>query len=98
MSKKFDPRPETRDPSYGRDPKPVTRDPKGETRDPRSRAHLETRGSQCGTQDPRHGPLIFHGTRDSKPRTLKERPGTTMIGETGEPKLAPLVEPWTQEP
>ena len=45
MSKKFDPRPETRDPSYGRDPEPVTRDPKGETRDPRSRAHLETRGS-----------------------------------------------------
>ena len=43
------------------------------------------------------GALILHGTRDPKPRTLKERPGTPMIGETRDPKLTSFVEPWTQE-
>ena len=41
--------------------------------------------------DPRPGTLILHGTIDPTPRTLKERPGTPMIGETGDPKLTSLV-------
>lgn len=32
-----------------------------------------------------------------KTQTLKERPGTLMIGETGDRKLTSLVEPCTQE-
>ena len=66
--------------------------PKIGTQDPRPGIHLKGE-----TRDPRTGTLILHGTRDPKPRTLKETPGTPMIGETGDPKLTSFVEPWTEE-
>ena len=39
-----------------------------------------------GTRNQRPDTLILPGTRDPKPRTLKERPGTPMICETGDLK------------
>ena len=38
-----------------------------------------------------------HGTRDMKPMTLKEEPGTLMIDETRDPEQTSLVKPGTQE-
>ena len=60
VSEKWDPRPETRDPTHRWDPRPETRDHKSGTRVPRSGTQLIG-----GTRDPKGG------TWNSRPGTLR---------------------------
>ena len=67
---------------------------RSETRD---QSYGWDRDPKGGTQDSRLGTFLLHGTKDPRPKTLKEGSGTLMVGENRDPKQASHVEPGNQE-